>query len=564
MNQLTGICALGGLVVLLLFGGCRQPLPDEAQPTQARREVQIVFTDMTESAGLGDFRHETGAFGEKWFPETMGAGGGFLDYDGDGILDILLVSGSQFPSRESPSIAAFRLYRGTENGSFVDVTREAGLEMFQSYAFGINVADYDNDGDSDVFVTALEENLLLRNDGGVFREVSQQAGLGTYREWSTASVFLDANLDGFLDLYVGNYVQWTPEEDIYCTRVGDKKSYCTPEQYEGMNSRFYFNRGDGTFEEQSDDFADLPGKTLAATSIDYNRDQWPDLIVANDTQRDLLFENQGDGSFIEKGMVSGIAFDENGRARAGMGIDIGVVDQTGEETVFIGHFSGEMVGVYRHVSNGIFTERAAVSQIGRPSLRTLTFGLLLADFDLDEDLDLLTANGHITDDIAEVEEGVTFRQRSQLYVNEGEGRFSEAEPSGVLADLMVARGVAWADYDQDGDPDLLVTENGGPARLWRNDTVSGHSLTVELIGSDSNRDALGTRIRIKANGRWQERYVRSGASYLSQSQQSPLFGLGQAISVDSLEVYWPGGDYFLQTEVPAGTITLEQNWPSES
>lgn len=545
------------MIALFFSAGCGSEADEEALVI-GRRTVEIVFTDVTEESGLGGFQHETGAFGEKWFPETMGAGGGFLDYDSDGILDVLLVSGGFFSSEGRVSPPALRLYRGTGDGTFSEVTRESGLAGLQAYAFGVSVADYDNDTDADIFVTALYENLLLRNDGGVFSEVSAEAGLGGYREWSAAGVFMDADLDGWLDLYVGNYVDWTPEKDIYCTRVGDKKSYCTPEQYEGISGRFYVNLGDGTFEERSDDFRGLPGKTLGAASLDYNRDGWSDLIVANDTQRDLLFENQRNGTFIEKGIVSGIAFDETGRARAGMGIDVGVVDETGRETVFVGHFSGEMVGVYRHAGSGIFIERAAVSQIGRPSLPTLTFGLLLADFDLDGDLDLLTANGHITEDIGEVEESITFRQRTQLYVNEGGGLFSAVEPSGALAELMVARGAAWADYDMDGDPDVLISENGGPARLWRNDTQPGNSLTVQLAGSSSNRDGIGSRVRVKTDQGWQERYVRGGASYLSQNQQWPLFGLGLSAVADSLEVYWPDGILTVREAVPAGVITLNE------
>ncbi len=544
--------------VILLFG-CVQPETDSQDMSGTQRDVQIVFSDVTTSSGLGDFRHETGAFGQKWFPETMGAGGGFLDYNQDGIMDIVLVSGSKFPSIIDVDQPAIQLFQGRQEGGFTDVTKEVGLQSLRSYAFGVSVADYDNDGDSDIYVTALYENLLLRNEQGFFTEVSEEAGLGRYTEWSTASVFFDANLDGWLDLYVGNYVYWTPEDDIFCTRVGDKKSYCTPEQYEGITSRFYVNQRDGTFVEQSDDFMELPGKTLAATSIDFDKNLWPDLIVANDTQRDLLFTNLGNGQFIEKGVASGIAFDENGRARAGMGLDIGVVDKTGEETIFIGHFSGEMVGVYRHAGSGIFTERAAVSQIGRPSLPTLTFGLVLADFDLDGDLDLVTANGHITEDIGEVEQGVTFKQQPQLYINTGEGRFSVAEPAGVFADSMVARGAAWADYDSDGDPDLLITENGGPVHLWRNDTEVGQSLTVKLTGTQSNRNAIGSRVRVKANDQWQERYVRLGTSYLSQSQLSPLFGLAQAESIDSLVIHWPSGAKELFSDVPAGTIIFEEN-----
>ncbi|MYF64088.1 MAG: CRTAC1 family protein [Rhodothermaceae bacterium] len=547
----------GLMIALFVSAGCGSEADEEA-PEVGRRTGELGVTVVTEESGVGRFLHETGAFGEKWFPETMGAGGGFLDYDSDGILDVLLVSGGFFSPGEQVSPPALQLYKGVGDGTFSEVTQESGLAGLKAYAFGVSVADYDNDTDADIFVTALYENFLLRNDGGVFSEVSAEAGLGGYREWSAAGVFMDANLDGWLDLYVGNYVDWTPEKDIYCTRVGDKKSYCTPEQYEGISGRFYVNLGDGTFEERSDDFRGLPGKTLGAASLDYNRDGWPDLIVANDTQRDLLFENQRDGTFIEKGIISGIAVDETGRARAGMGLDVGVVDETGRETVFVGHFSGEMVGVYRHAGSGIFIERAAVSQIGRPSLPTLTFGLLLADFDLDGDLDLLTANGHITEDIGEVEEGITFRQRTQLYVNEGSGLFSEIEPSGALAELMVARGAAWADYDMDGDPDVLISENGGPARLWRNDTQPGNSLTVKLTGSSSNRDGIGSRVRVKTDQGWQERYVRGGASYLSQNQQWPLFGLGLSAVADSLVVYWPDGTLTVREAVPAGVIKLTE------
>ena len=530
--------------VLVMASSCRAPVPDPT-PESPAEPAQIRFTEVTEEAGLGDFRHRTGAFGEMWFPETMGAGGGFLDYDGDGELDILLVAGAAFPSRGGSATPAVQLFRNEGEGRFLEVTASAGLSGLHSYALGVTAADYDNDGDTDVFVTTLFENLLLRNDGGAFEEVGSEAGLSIEAQWSSAAVFFDADRDGFVDLYVGNYVDWTPEKDIFCTRVGQTKSYCTPELYEGLSGRFYHNEGDGTFTDQSarGGFDAAPGKTLAAASLDYNRDGWPDLVVANDTQRDLLFENQGDGHFVEKGVVSGIAFDENGRARAGMGIDAGVVDASGEVTVFVGHFSSEMVGVYRHSRDGFFTDLAAVSQIGRPSLRTLTFGLLLLDVDLDADLDLLTANGHITEDIELVEDGITFRQRTQVYANQGGGRFSEVptEASDVFSAEMVARGAAYGDYDRDGDIDVLITENGGPVHLWRNDLDGGNYLRVLLEGSRSNRNGIGARVVVASGGLRQERFVRAGASYLSQSQITPVFGLADADRVDSLWVYWPSG-----------------------
>ena len=529
------------LAVSVLVAGCASDRGAQEDADAESNVPVVAFTDITDEAGLGDFRHVTGAFGSKWFPETMGAGAGFLDYDGDELLDIMLVTGGVFDETPAEPPDAIRLFRNTGGGRFEDVTVAAGLAGLNAYAFGITAADYDNDGDTDVFVSTLFRNLFLRNTGEQFEEVAEAVGLAGPKEWSSAAVFFDADLDGWLDLYVGNYVEWTPEKDIWCSRVGDTKAYCTPELYEGISGRFYRNQQDGTFVEESSDFANLPGKTLGAVSLDYNRDRRPDLVVANDTQRDLLFENGQDGSFEEKGMLSGIAFDENGRARAGMGIAAGVVDDTGEETVFVGHFSGEMVGVYRHARNGFFADRAAVSQIGRPSLRTLTFGVLLFDVDLDADLDLLTANGHITEDIGEVEEGITYRQRTQLYINDGLGRFMEAAPDGVLADRMLARGAAWADVDQDGDADILISENGGPPRLWRNDTDGGNFFGVRLRGTVSNRDGLGSRIELIAGSHRQERYVRSGASYLSHNQQAPLFGLGTTGTVDTLRVFWPSG-----------------------
>ena len=525
--------------VMLFLSACADPTTAPADQA-AQKPPTVGFTDVTAEAGLGDFRHVTGAFGEKWFPETMGSGGGFLDYDGDGLADVVLVAGGTFPSTGEEAGPALRLYRNGGEGRFVEVTEIAGLADVRAYAFGVTIADYDNDGDEDIFTTTLYENLLLRNDSGVFREIGQQAGLAGDAQWSSAAAFIDADRDGWLDIYVGNYVEWSPEKDIFCTRVAGRKAYCTPELYKGVSGRFYHNNGDGTFTDRTDarGFTDRTGKTLGVLAVDYNRDGWPDLMVANDTQRDLLYENQGDGTFVEKGLYSGIAFDENGRARAGMGVDAGVLDTTGEVTITVGHFTSEMIGVYRHAKDGFFIDRAAVSQIGRPSLRTLTFGLFLFDVDLDADLDLLAANGHITEDIELVEDGISYRQKVQLYLNNGEARFDVIEP---IETRLVARGAAYGDYDGDGDLDVLVMENGGGARLWRNNLDDGRYLRVRLQGAQSNRSGIGSRLVIQTGSRRQERYVRAGMSYLSHAQTTPVFGLADAEWVDSLWVYWPSG-----------------------
>jgi len=512
-----------------------------------------VFTDVTEAAGLGTFRHVTGAVGDKWFPETMGGGVGFVDYDGDGWIDVLLVGGGTW-SGAGP-VPALAAYRNNGDGTFTDQTEAAGLAGIAAYGFGLSAADYDNDGDPDVFLTTLAENKLFRNDGGVFTEVGRAAGLGDTPRWSTSALFFDADRDGHIDLYVGNYVVWSPDKDLLCTAIGTQiRSYCTPTLYEGLAGQFYRNEGDGTFVERTEEagFGSVPGKTLAVAEADFNRDGWSDLVVANDTQRDLFFENRGDGTFREIGMLSGMAFDENGRARAGMGIDVGIVDDTGQPTIFVGNFSKEMVGVYRYAGDGLFIDRAAVSRVGLPSLQTLTFGLFLFDVDLDRDLDLFLANGHITEEIGRVEEGITFRQPAQLFRNRGDGLFDVVLPeAGPLTEPMVARGAAYGDYDRDGDLDVLINENGGPVHLWRNDLAEASWLRVRLEGKRSNRDALGARVVAVFGGRRSERRVRTGASYLSQSEQAITFGLGAAGRVDSLMVYWPAGGVDRFADVPA-------------
>lgn len=360
-------------------------------------------------------------------------------------------------------------------------------------------------------------------------------------------MFLDANRDGWADLFVGNYVAWSPETDIPCYHNGEK-DYCTPQSYNGVANSFYRNNGDGTFTNWTRE-AGFRGtieiakeKTLGVAELDFNADGWPDIYVANDTERNLLYVNGGDGTYTEVGVRSGVAYDQNGQPRAGMGTDVGVVDSTEQQTIFIGNFTQEMVGVFSHASNGYFTDRATASRIGFPTLSTLTFGLFLFDVDLDTDLDLLLANGHVQEHIAEVLEGVTFAEPAQIFLNRGNGIFDEVrETTGVLTKPIVGRGAAYADYDRDGDLDVLLTENDGPAHLWRNDLQNGQSLRIKLVGRESNRSALGARVIAVVDGLRMERRVRAGSSFLSQSELTATFGLGDHEVVDSLIVDWPSG-----------------------
>jgi hypothetical protein len=543
---------------LALVGGGSQGCHEADSSEDATPASGLAFTEVTTEAGLGAFRHETGAFGQKWMPETLGAGGGFIDYDGDEWLDILLVAGATWQGRGAP-VPALQLYRNNRDGTFTNVTQEAGLDRMAAYGFGIAAADYDNDGDEDLFLTTLAENRLFRNEGGVFTEVGQAAGLADHAAWSTAALFFDADRDGWLDLYVGNYVPWTPEKDKWCTSDGETKDYCTPHQYEGTPGRFYRNNGDGTFTDRTKEAGlnGSPGKTLGIASLDFNNDGWMDVVVANDTERDLLYRNKGDGTFEEIGVASGMAFDRNGRARAGMGIDAAVLDGSGQPTIAIGNFSEEMVGLYRYMGNGLFMDQAPASGIGMPSLLSLTFGLFFFDVDLDSDLDLLLANGHIVEHIERIQSSISYRQPAQLFLNQDDGTFEWATniEGGVFEQKLVGRGAAYGDYDRDGDLDILITENGGPAHLWRNELNpkaqrAVHFLRVHLEGAPPNRDAFGARLIAVTGNRRQEWRVRTGGSYLSQSEKTATFGLGAATLVDTLRVYWPSGrvDVFEQVQ----------------
>jgi hypothetical protein len=322
-----------------------------------------------------------------YFPEQMGSGGGFVDYNGDNWLDLLLVGGGPIDPDPSRFVQALRLYKNNKDGTFSEVTDEAGLSGIQAYGKGITAADYDDDGDEDIYFTTLNQNYLFRNDGGEFSSVGEEAGVSGQTVWSSSALFFDADRDGDLDLYVANYADWSPENDIFCSIQGvviidtegakdlekqyGRKVYCAPNEYEGIPSLFFRNNGDGSFTDETENagFLSSPGKSLGVAEFDFNRDGWPDIVVTNDAEPDLLYKNNGDGTFTEIGKRSGIAFDEIGNARAGMGIDVGVVDQSGQESIFVGNFSSETIGVYKYTGNDLFSDRASRQPLGsrRPS-----------------------------------------------------------------------------------------------------------------------------------------------------------------------------------------------------
>ena len=536
-------------LIVVLFNACgkdKQSSAVDVINAQKNAASKINFAEVTSEAGLGNFRHDNGSFGEMWFPEQMGSGVGFIDYNDDGWVDILLVGGGGWANHTKRKVKALWLYKNNKDGTFSDVTEETGLEHINTYGLGIVAADYNNDGYQDIFLTSLGKNILLRNHDGIFKDVSQPSGLGNRIEWSSSAIFFDADKDGWLDLYVGNYAIWSPASDLWCSLDSKTKVYCPPEMYVGLPSRFYHNNGDGTFSDHTQiaGFLPAPGKSLGVVQLDYNDDGWPDLAVANDGERDLLYQNNGDGTFTEKGTELGMAYGENGEARAGMGIDAGIVDSSGYPSIFVGNFSNEMIGVYRYSGKGWFNDRAALSRIGRPSYLSLTFGLFLFDVDLDTDLDLFVGNGHVYPFRTKDQEGITYRQGSQLFTNNGSGVFADANKmvAGVLNNKMVVRGAAVGDYDRDGDLDILLTENNGPVHLWRNNTEKKNFLRVILEGETSNKDALGAKVVVSVDGYKMERIIRTGSSYLSQSELTASFGLGNHTTVDSVSIIWPSGE----------------------
>ena len=509
----------------------------------AANALGFQFTDVTSQAGI-PFHHNSGAYGGKLLPETLGSGCAFLDYDADGWPDILLVNSMDWPGHKRQR-STLKLYRNNRNGTFTDVTKVAGLDV-ELYGMGVAVGDYDNDGLPDLFITCVGQSHLFRNTGkGRFVDATKSTGLLNKQGFSTSAVWFDYDRDGLLDLFVCNYVRWSAEHDVFCSLDGKYKSYCTPEAYRGDTCWLFHNRGDGTFEDvtSTSGIFDTSSKSLGVAMYDFDQDGWPDLFVANDTQPNKLYRNQRNGKFKDVAVELGLAFSNEGKARAGMGVDVADFDNSGLPGIVITNFDNEMLGLYR--SNGkSFDDVAMPAGLGSASRSTLGFGCVFFDADLDGRLDLAVANGHIDDTVRNIHGNVGYAQPPHLFLNEGNAKFRDVaeEVGGGFAQSKVGRGLAVADFDRDGDLDLLLTTNNGPAFLYRNDHLAGNrSLRLHLIGTKSNRDAIGARVRLFSNGQVQSRLVRSGSSYLSQSELPVTFGVGKQDEIEKLVVDWPSG-----------------------
>ena len=502
------------------------------------------FADVTTAAGI-EFQHNSGAYGGKLLPETLGSGCAFLDYDADGWQDILLVNGMDWPGHKRQR-STLRLYRNNRNGAFTDVTKSAGLDI-EMYGMGVAVGDYNNDGFPDIFISCVGQSRLFRNTGrGTFVDATRSSGLFGRQGLSTSALWCDYDRDGFLDLFVCNYVRWSPEHDVFCSLDGTHKSYCTPEAYRGDTCWLFHNRGNGTFEDvtATSGVFDSSSKSLGVAMLDYDHDGWPDLLVANDTQPNKLYGNLRNGKFKDVAIEAGLAFSTEGKARAGMGIDVGDFDNSGKPGIAITNFDNEMIGLYRASGPGIFDDVSIVSGVGASSRNTLGFGCKFLDVDLDGELDLAVANGHIDETVRNIRGNVGYAQPPQLFLNEGNGKFRDvaAEVGGGFEKPRVGRGLSYADFDRDGDLDILLTTNNGPAFLFRNDQLAGnHSVRFELKGTKSNRDAIGSSVQIFSGDLQQSRMVRGGSSYLSQSELPVTFGLAKRDKVDRLVIHWPSG-----------------------
>jgi len=543
-----------------------------AKPT-ANDVPSIPFTDVTREAGIL-FSHHSGATGEKLLPETMGSGVAFLDFDNDSDQDLLFINGKNWPhaQQEEGNSTTPALYQNDGAGNFTDVTAECGLNVI-CYGTGVAVGDFDNDGWRDVFIAAVGRDLLFRNDSGRFEEVTATAGVGGESDdYSSSCGWFDYDRDGDLDLFVCRYVEWSRQADLAqdFSRTGGVRDYGQPRNFAGTFCALYRNDGMGKFTDVSEEAglwirspSDQPlGKSLGVTFADLDDDGWLDIIVANDTVRNFLFRNEGDGTFEEIGVAAGIAYDNEGAARGGMGVDAARFRNDGNWGITVGNFANEATAFFVSRQPLQFLDDANLVGLAAPTSLDLTFGLFFFDADLDGRLDLFAANGHISEQIERTQTSQRRAQAPRLFWNAGPQAAPEfvalsETQAGDLAQPVVGRGAAYADVDDDGDLDVVITTVNNPPRLLRNDQQSGnHWLRLKLIGDRDNRDAIGSRVVVRAKDQTLIRFGMPTRSYLSQMELPVTFGLGEADAVEDVTITWPDGSETKLDKPPLDTMRI--------
>jgi len=504
---------------------------------------QLRFTDVTSQTGI-IFQHEDGRSGERYFVETLGAGAAWFDYDRDGYLDIYFVNGADLPGMRSPVPPTNALYRNNGDGAFTDVTASAGVGD-GSYGFSCAVGDYDNDGWEDLYVANFGPNVLYHNNGdGTFTDVTNIAGVGDER-WGAAAAFADYDNDGDIDLFVANYVDFKLEKNPVCGRLG-VRLHCSPDVFNGLPDVLYRNNGDGTFTNviRQAGLFNPNDKGMGVIWCDYDNDRDVDLFVANDRTPDRLYQNNGDGTFTDTALLSGVALSENGVAMSSMAPIFGDIDNDGWFDLVVTNYHDEPNCVYKNEGNGFFFDVTYQSGIGGRGLSYTSWGADFADLDNNGYVDLFITNGQLDENIKEIRPSFSYAQPNQLFRNRGDGTFEDVSNSSGEGLLLkkVSRGAVFGDYDNDGDIDILITNSRQTVDLLRNDTTNqNYWLIFDTVGAKSNRDGIGTRIKVLADGKSHIREVKSGGSYPSHSDMRIHFGLGQAAQADLVEIRWPSG-----------------------
>src|SRR5437868_10237723 len=522
-------------------------LAGQSRPGKKAAGLDFRLENVTARSGIR-FRHDNAASKDMFLVETMGAGCGWIDYDGDGLLDVYFVQSGPTPSYKPAQPLHNAFYRNRGDGTFVDVTSAAGLgAATDTFGMGVAVGDYDNNGKPDLYVTGFPRSHLYHNIGGKFVDVTDSAHVANAGQWGASAAWFDYDNDGLLDLIVVNYLDWDYSKNVYC---GEHKpgyrSYCAPTVFGGVAPTLYHNNGDGTFTDVSKQagLASSLGKGLGVLAADYNGDGRMDIIQSNDSVRNFLFRNNGNGTFTEAGVDAGIAYGEEGKPEAGMGIDAGDFDHQGVLDVYITHLDNELHRLFHNSKDGTFTDDTYGAQMATKMNVLSGFGTKFVDIDNDGWLDLLQINGHILPNINLYKSSVRYEEPKTLWLNQHDGTFRDvsSQVGGDFVRPELGRGLCVADYDNNGTVDFAVSNNGGPAELWRTHPPNENSwITFNLIGTKSNRDAVGTKIWLTAGGMTQFQQKMGGGSYLSSGDPRLFFGLGKARKAELVRVEWPRG-----------------------